>query len=305
MQYKQENPLIIQSDGTILLEVDNTLFTQARDSLAKFAELEKSPEHIHTYRLSNISLWNAASLGIKSDSVVEDLTKYSKYDLPKNIIYDIHDAIARYGKLKLSNHGSMLKLEANDRYIITELWNSDSLKPYIEEFIDDFTLLISPINRGFLKQALIKIGYPVEDLAGYVEGKPFDVTLRETTLGGMPFGMRKYQTEAVDAFHAGGTEKGGSGVVVLPCGSGKTVIGIGVMNKTATMTLILTTNITALRQWRQELIDKTFIDPDDIGEYSGEHKDIKPITIATYNILTYRKIKTGVFPHFSLFNREE
>ena len=305
MLYHPENPLIVQSDGTILLEVDNLRFVPARDSLSRFAELEKSPEHIHTYRVTPISLWNAASLGLESNEVLNDLTRYSKYELPQNIHFEITDLMSRYGKLKLSTDGDLLRLESIDPLIITEIWNSDEIRPYLDELVDNYTIRITPMNRGFIKQSLIKLGYPVEDLAGYTSGRHFGITLRETALSGQSFVLRKFQHEAVDAFYAGGTERGGSGTVVLPCGSGKTIIGIGAMAKCSSMTLILTTNITALRQWRQELLDKTTISPDDIGEYSGERKEIKPITIATYHILTYRKSKLGEFPHFGLFNRED
>jgi DNA excision repair protein ERCC-3 len=305
MHYNPGNPVIVQSDNSILLEVDNPNFIPARNTLSRFAELEKSPEHIHTYRLSPISLWNAASLGISSDEVIHDLVRFSKYDIPQNIYFEITDLMARYGKVKLVSDGAMLKLESTDKLIITEIWNNESVRPYIDELLDDYTLLIEPINRGFIKQSLIRLGYPVDDLAGYVEGKPFEIELRKKMSNGIEFKLRKYQIEAVDAFYAGGSKRGGSGVIVLPCGSGKTIIGIGCISKCATMTLILATNITALRQWRQQLLDKTTISDDDIGEYSGEHKEIKPVTIATYNILTYRKTKSSAFPHFNLFNRKE
>jgi len=305
MQYNPENPIIVQSDNTILLEVDNPGFIFARNALSRFAELEKSPEHIHTYRLSPISLWNAASLGITSEEVLNDLVRYSKYDIPQNIHFKITDLISRYGKLKLTADGEMFKLESTDKLIITEIWNNENVRPYLDELLDDYTVLIDPISRGFLKQILIKLGYPVEDLAGYTRGKPLRLSTRDHTLNGKHFYFRKYQIEAVDSFYAGGSERGGSGVIVLPCGSGKTIIGIGAMCKCSTMTLILTTSITALRQWRRELTDKTTLTDDEIGEYSGECKEIKPVTIATYNILTYRKTKLSSFPHFSLFNSKD
>ena len=305
MQYNPENPVIVQSDKTILLEVDNPRFIEARDSLSHFAELEKSPEHIYTYRLSPISLWNAASLGITSEDVIADLLKYSKYELPQNVIFEITELISRYGKLKLTAHDSRLKLESNEKLIITEIWNNEKIRQYLDELVDDYTLMIEPINRGLVKQSLIKLGFPVEDLAGYTEGKAHKISMRTKALTGEKFGLRNYQTEAVDSFYAGGSKRGGSGVIVLPCGSGKTIIGIGTMEKCSTMTLILTTNITALRQWKEELLNKTSLTEDDIGEYSGEHKEIKPITIATYHILTYRKSKLSPFPHFGLFNRAD
>jgi len=303
--YNTKNPMIVQSDRTILLEVDNTHFIEARNALSRFAELEKSPEHIHTYRLSPLSLWNAASLGYTAESVIADLERFSKYDIPQNIRFEVTEQMGRYGKLKLTSDGDMLRLESSEKLLITEIWNNDQIRPYLDELLDDFTILIEPVSRGFIKQSLIKLGFPVEDIAGYSPGKPFDISLRKQTLDGHDFSLRKYQHEAVDTFYAGGSERGGSGVIVLPCGSGKTVIGIGIMAMCSSMTLILSTNITALRQWMQELIDKTSLTADDVGEYSGERKEIKPVTIATYNILTYRKTKMSPFPHFGLFNRED
>ena len=303
--YNTKNPMIVQSDRTILLEVDNPHFIEARNALARFAELEKSPEHIHTYRLSPLSLWNAASLGYTAESVNADLERFSKYDIPQNIRFEVTEQMGRYGKLKLTSDGDMLRLESSEKLLITEIWNNDQIRPHLDELLDDYTIVIEPVSRGFLKQSLIKLGFPVEDIAGYSPGKPFDISLRKQTLDGHEFSLRKYQNEAVDTFYAGGSERGGSGVIVLPCGSGKTIIGIGIMTKCSSMTLILSTNITALRQWMQELINKTSLTADDVGEYSGERKEIKPVTIATYNILTYRKTKMSHFPHFGLFNRED
>lgn len=306
MLFNPENPVIIQSDRTILLEVDNPRFIEARNALSLFAEIEKSPEHIHTYRLSPLSLWNAASLGLTGDHVIEALETYSKYDIPQNILFEVQEQMGRYGKIKLlPGQDDRLRLESDDQHIITEIWNNDHLRPHLDELLDNFTIAILPMNRGFVKQSLIKLGFPVEDIAGYTDGKPLEVSLRDTALSGHEFSMRKYQRESIDVFYAGGSERGGSGVVVLPCGSGKTIIGIGVMAICRMHTLILTTNITALRQWREELLDKTSLTEDDIGEYSGEKKNIRPVTIATYNILTYRKTKASAFPHFSLFNRED
>lgn len=305
MMYNPSNPAIVQSDRSILLEVDNPLFIPARNALSRFAELEKSPEHIHTYRISPLSLWNAASLGFSSGAVLEDLERFSKYDIPQNIRFEVEEQMSRYGKLRLVSRDGRLLLESTEPLIVTEIWNNDQIRPYIEELLDDYTLAVEPMSRGFVKQSLIKIGYPVEDLAGYTPGRKLDVDLADGIRDKLPFALRDYQVDAVESFHAGGSERGGSGVVVLPCGSGKTIIGIGVMAKCRTMTLILTTNITALRQWRQELLDKTTLTGDMIGEYSGEAKDIRPVTIATYHILTYRKSKISAFPHFDLFNRED
>jgi len=305
MLFNPQNPVIVQSDRSILLEVDNPNFIEARNALSKFAELEKSPEHIHTYRLSPLSLWNAASLGLTAEEVVGSLERFSKYDIPQNIRFEISEQMSRYGKLRLVSDGEMLRLESTDRNIITEIWNNDQIRRYLDEYLDDYTLAVMPINRGFLKQSLIKLGYPVEDIAGYTDGLPLEIRLRKRTLRGEEFALRAYQEESVEVFHAGGSDRGGSGVIVLPCGSGKTIIGIGVMVKCSMRTLILTTNITALRQWKDELLDKTTLTEDEIGEYSGERKEIRPVTIATYNILTYRKTRASHFPHFSLFNRED
>jgi len=305
MLYRPENPVIVQSDRTILLEVDNPNFVKARNALSQFAEIEKSPEHIHTYRLSPLSLWNAASLGLESGQVLESLERFSKYDIPQNVQYEIVEQMARYGKLRLMSDGDRLRLESTEADIVTEIWNNDQIRPYLDELLDNFTIAIMPINRGFVKQSLIKLGFPVEDIAGYTDGLPLEIEPRKTALSGSEFQLRAYQEESVDVFHAGGSDRGGSGVIVLPCGSGKTIIGIGVMSRCGMRTLILTTNITALRQWKDELLDKTSLTDDDIGEYSGEHKEIRPVTIATYNILTYRKTKASAFPHFALFNRED
>ena len=305
MHYIPQNPIIVQSDRSILLEVDNSDFRLARDSLSRFAEIEKSPEHIQTYRLSPLSLWNAASLGLTSDQVLGDLERFSKYEIPQNIRFEVIEQMSRYGKLKLTADCDMLRLESNDQQIITEIWNNDQLRPHFDELLDNYTILISQLNRGFVKQSLIKLGFPVEDIAGYTDGQPLEIAFRSMTLNGKKLTLRAYQNEAVEIFYAGGSERGGSGVIVLPCGSGKTIIGIGAMVQCSMRTLVLATNITALRQWRSELIDKTTLTPHMIGEYSGEHKDIKPVTIATYNILTYRKSKSTIFPHFTLFNRED
>lgn len=299
----ENKPVIVQSDRSILLETDGPAFEDARDSLALFAELVKSPEHIHTYRLTPLSLWNAAATGMSAGEIIEGLEKYSKYEIPQNILAEIEDNIARYGRLKLYKEPEgPLVLESEDSMLIVELLNQKTLQPYITGSKDGKRILVKPGDRGNVKCALIKLGFPVEDLAGYVDGAPLEIVLREQTLGGRAFGLRKYQRESVDAFYAGGSNRGGSGVVVLPCGAGKTVVAIGAMAALKTHTLVLTTNTVALRQWRDELLDKTALTENDIGEYSGDFKEIKPVTIATYQVLTYRKTKDGPFLHFSLFD---
>lgn len=302
MPESHDKPVIVQSDRSILLETDGPCFEDARDCLAGFAELVKSPEHVHTYRVTPLSLWNAAAAGLSAQAIIEGLRRFSKYELPQNVLSEIEDTIARYGRLKLyrGDDGGLV-LESDDPLLVMEILNHKSIQPYITGSPDMRRIFVRPEDRGNLKCALIKVGFPVEDLAGYVEGTPLEVSLRKKTLSGRDFGLRKYQRESVDAFYAGGTNRGGSGVVVLPCGAGKTVVAIGAIAATKTQTLILTTNTVALRQWKNELLDKTSLTEDQIGEYSGDTKEIKPVTIATYQVLTYRKTKDGPFLHFSLF----
>jgi DNA excision repair protein ERCC-3 len=295
--------VIVQSDRSILLETDGPLFEDARDAIAAFAELVKSPEHIHTYRITPLSLWNAAAAGMAAEEIIESLLRFSKYDVPQNILVDIRETVARYGRLRLLKGDSDdLVLESDERALVLELLNQKTVQPFIEGSPDGRRIFVKPGERGNLKNALIKLGFPVEDLAGYVEGAPLEFQLRETALSGKPFDMREYQIRSVDAFHMRGSNHGGSGVVVLPCGAGKTVVGIGAMHCLQTRTLVLTTNTVALRQWKNELLDKTTLTDEQIGEYSGDSKQIRPVTIATYQVLTYRKTKDGPFIHFSLFD---
>ena len=295
--------MIVQSDRSVLLETDGPAFEDARDALSGFAELVKSPEHIHTYRITPLSLWNAAASGMTAKAIIDSLLRFSRYEVPQNVIADVEDNVARYGRLKLfKDEKGRLVLHSDDALLIMELLNQRSLQPLITGSPDANHIFVKPGDRGNVKCALIKIGYPVEDLAGYVQGAPLSLELRTKTLSGLPFSLRKYQVESVDAFHMRGSNHGGSGVVVLPCGAGKTMVGIGVMQALQTQTLILTTNTVALRQWKTELLNKTRLKESDIGEYSGDLKEIRPVTIATYQILTYRKTKDSPFVHFSLFD---
>ncbi len=300
----QSNPLIVQSDRSILLEVDHPLHAEARDALAQFAELEKSPEHIHTYRLSPLSLWNAASGGMSAQEILELLTRYSKYDIPVNVAVDIREYVSRYGRVKLIREGDTLLLTSNDAALIAEIMHHKRTQPFLLRQLNRHTIHIDASRRGHIKQALIHMGFPAEDLAGYTEGSPLPLKLRSKTLQGPDFGPRKYQYAAAAAYYAGGAPSGGSGVVVLPCGAGKTIVGIVGLVTMADIqraTLILTPNTVAVRQWIQEIIDKTDISPEMVGEYTGERKDICPITVSTYQILTYRRSEQEDFPHFALF----
>ena len=296
------NPLIVQSDRTVLLEVDNPRYPDARDELARFAELEKSPEHFHTYRISPLSLWNAAAAGLGAADILESLERFTKYDVPANIRFEVQDFVARYGRLRLERRGDLLVLVASDVPLATEVSHHKLVRPFILEAIGPLALSVRPDRRGHVKQALIRIGYPVEDLAGYVDGAPLAFSVRETTLDGLPLHIRPYQRDATDVFLAGGSARGGSGVIVLPCGAGKTIVGLVAMAHLATDTLVLCTNITAVRQWKREILDKTDLTEDQVGEYSGEVKEIRPVTLATYQILTYRRRKGESFPHFQIFN---
>jgi DNA excision repair protein ERCC-3 len=309
------NPLIVQSDRTILLEVDHPLHAEARDAVAQFAELEKSPEHIHTYRLSPLSLWNAAAGGMSAPNIIELLTSYSKYDIPANIIFEIREYISRYGRIKLFRDGDALLLTSSDAALIAEIMHHKRTQPFLLRQIDTHTLQVNAARRGHIKQALIHIGFPAEDLAGYTDGSPLPIKLKSITAEGKTFEPRAYQYGASAAFYAGGAPSGGSGVVVLPCGAGKTIVGLVTMSDIQRATLILSPNTIAVRQWIQEIIDKTDIPPEMIGEYTGDRKEICPITVSTYQILTYRRPNTRGqtnkealeageedFPHFSLFS---
>lgn len=314
MGYYPERPLIVQGDHTVLLEVDNDQYAEARDALARFAELEKSPEHIHTYRITPLSLWNAAAAGTTVEEIVGTLERFSKYELPQNVLIDVRDSVSRYGRLKLRRAGDgRLLLESADPTLLVELSRNKRIQPFLLGAPAATTLPIKGELRGQLKQTLIQIGYPVEDLAGYIEGASFPVALGSVTARGAPFQLRDYQQAAAEAFWAGGGPRGGSGVVVLPCGAGKTVVGFAVMALAQTQTLIVCYGTTAARQWIDELRDKTTIPPEMIGEYSGDQKDVRPITVATYQILTYhpgkKKALTDLsladFPHLDLFRTQD
>lgn len=305
MAVQLDNPIIVQSDRSILMEVDRPRSAEARDLLASFAELEKSPEHVYTYRLTPLSLWNAAAAGLRTETILQQLRELSKYDIPANIVTTIHDMMGRYGRVKLIRERDRMVLRSDDRPLMAELARNKKLEPYVLDFPDSTTLVIDPAWRGHIKQALVGIGYPAEDLAGYTEGQPLDFQLRSTTLGARSFDLRAYQDGAVQSFYANGSPAGGSGVVVLPCGAGKTIVGLAAMAAIGRTTLILSPNTVAVRQWISELLDKTTLTADQIGEYTGERKEIRPITVTTYQILTYRPSDEGEFPHFGLMTNHD
>ena len=302
-----DRPLILQSDRSILLHTDSPSFSAARDRLSVFAELVKSPEYVHTYRITPLSLWNAASCGVTFDYIAETLSLFSAYPAPPNILSEIQNYLNRYGILHLDKGDSEdeLLLTSQDSSVLLEILHQEKLKPFLIGRRGINSVRVPAGKRGHLKQALIRLGFPVEDRAGYRPGLPLQVDLRQGALSGEPFQLRYYQEEAAAGFWGGGSSHAGSGVIVLPCGAGKTVVGMAAMVKVSQYTLILVTNITALHQWRDELLDKTTLTPDQIGEYSGEIKEFKPVTITTYQILTYRKTKKDDFRHMPLFNRQD
>ena len=289
-----DGPLIVQSDKTVLLEVAHPDAPKARAALAPFAELERAPEHVHTYRITPLALWNARAAGFDAEQAVDTLERYSRFPVPQALLVDVAETMARYGRLKLVNHPAHgLILEADDPAILTEVTRSKKIRPLIASPIDDLTVPVHPSSRGQIKQELTKLGWPVEDLAGYVDGESHPIALNHDG-----WQLRDYQQYATESFW-----EGGSGVVVLPCGAGKTIVGAASMAQAQTTTLILVTNTVAGRQWRDELLRRTTLTPEEIGEYSGERKEIRPVTIATYQVVT-RKTK-GEYRALELFDSRD
>lgn len=291
-----DEPLIVQSDKTVLLEVDHDRANEARQAIAPFAELERAPEHIHTYRVTPLALWNARAAGHDAEQVVDALVSHSRFAVPQALLVDIVDTMSRYGRLQLvKNPAHGLTLVSLDRAVLAEVLRNKKIAPMLGARIDDDTVIVHPSERGRVKQMLLKIGWPAEDLAGYVDGEAHSISLDFET---NPWHLRDYQELAADSFWSGG-----SGVVVLPCGAGKTMVGAAAMAKAGATTLILVTNTVAGRQWKRELIARTSLTEDEIGEYSGEKKEIRPVTIATYQVIT-RKSK-GEYRNLELFDSRD
>ncbi|WP_370933771.1 DNA repair helicase XPB [Amycolatopsis sp. cg13] len=289
-----DGPLIVQSDKTVLLEVDNPRAGDARIAIAPFAELERAPEHVHTYRITPLALWNARAAGHDAEQVVDALTTYSRFPVPQPLLIDVVDVMGRFGRLQIANHPAHgLVMTTTDRAVLEEVSRNKKISPMLGSRIDDDTVIVHPSERGRLKQALLKVGWPAEDLAGYVDGEAHPIDLAEDD-----WHLRDYQRQAAEAFWAGG-----SGVVVLPCGAGKTLVGAAAMAHAKATTLILVTNTVAGRQWKRELVARTSLTEDEIGEYSGEKKEIRPVTIATYQVVT-RKTK-GEYKHLDLFDSRD
>lgn len=333
-----ENPLIVQSDRSLLLDVHAPLAEECRNALIPFAELEKSPEHLHTYKLSPLSLWNAASANFSADDAVSVLKKYARYEIPQSVIMWIKEISSRFGKIKLINapnvhfpddkekiiykkneDGTEIAEKITEQYlflvadalpIFKEINANHSVKKMltlptesVAPGAPEFSYILKLTDRGTIKQLLLQAGWPVKDEVPLCDGEMLDIHLKEKTSSGKTFEIREYQKKSAQALIGNKGPGTGFGTIVLPCGAGKTIVGMQIMNMLKTSTLIITTNISAVHQWIDELLDKTTLTADKIAEYSGESKEIKPVTVATYQVLTWRPNKDGPYPHFSLFHK--
>ncbi|TDD18543.1 DNA repair helicase XPB [Nonomuraea diastatica] len=289
-----DGPLIVQSDKTLLLEVDHERADACRKAIAPFAELERAPEHVHTYRVTPLALWNARAAGHDAEQVIDALISFSRYPVPHALLVDVAETMARYGRLRLEKDPvNGLVLTSTDRAVLEEVLRSKKIQPMLGERLGPDSVIVHPSDRGNVKQALLKLGWPAEDLAGYVDGEQHPITLKQDG-----WTLRPYQQEAADAFW-----HGGSGVVVLPCGAGKTLVGAAAMAHAQATTLILVTNTVSAHQWKTELLKRTSLTEDEIGEYSGTKKEIRPVTIATYQVMTTRR--KGVYSHLELFDARD
>lgn len=324
-----ENPLIIQSDKTLLLDVHSPKANDCRNALIPFAELIRSPEHLHTYQLTPLSLWNAASVGFSCEKVIEVLTEYARYDVPELVLSWVKEISLRFGKLRLIPGFSRMEgtppckveylyLVSNSPFVYKEIKANPALKelicPSVYENTENQDIVISEdekkycfslllTNRGLIKQNLLKLGWPVKDDVPLMDGDFLDIELKETLSNGKKFEIREYQKESAQSLIGDKGPGTGFGTIVLPCGAGKTIVGMKIMSMLKTNTLIVTTNISAVHQWIDELLDKTNLTKEQISEYTGENKSISPVTVATYQVLTWRPDKTGPYPHFSLFRK--
>ena len=319
-----ENPLIVQGDHSLLLDVHAPLAEECRNALIPFAELEKSPEHLHTYKLSPLSLWNAASAGFTAEEAIAVLEKYARYDVPQSIPIWIKEISSRFGKIKLieapdievpENKNSSKKITEHFLYLVAdslpvfkEIGANQAAKKMLTLTFEnrdapEYSFLLKLTDRGTIKQILLQSGWPVKDEVALTDGEHLDISLRKTTLHGKPLIIREYQKNSARALVGDKRPGTGFGTIVLPCGAGKTIVGMKIMEMLKTSTLIITTNISAVHQWIDELLDKTDLTSDKVSEYSGEIKTIKQVTVATYQVLTWRPDKDGPYPHFSIFHK--
>jgi len=296
-----DNALVVQSDCSVLLELHSPRAEKAREAIAPFAELVKSPEHVHTYRLTPLSIWNARAAGLAADEMVAALHEHSRYPVPENVDQTVIDLAWRFGRVVITREDGMLLCTCGDEVIAELLSRDRKTGKYLTDRVNKTSFRVTPGCRGVLKQALVSAGYPAEDLAGYVRGDALAMSLRDRAASGTPFHVRDYQMQAAESFYASGSARGGSGVIVLPCGAGKTIVGLAAMEMVGQTTLVLTTSLTSVKQWRRELCDKTRLQPDEIAEYTGERKSTGPVTLTTYQILTWRSDRESEFPHLELF----
>lgn len=312
MHNSNQSSLIVQPDFGVLADATVPGYEAVREQLMRFAELERAPEHMHLFRITPLSLWNAAASGMSVDGIIDLLSRHSRLALPPNVVTDIVEYLGRYGRLELARMGERLVLRSEDAALLERITAHDRIAPLLGERIDRHAVELDPGARGEIKQLLVSLGYPPADHAGYRSGSPLALALRSPSMRGVHWRLRPYQQAAIDAFWESGSERGGSGVVVLPCGAGKTVVGIGVIGEAQAHTLILTPSTIAARQWIGEIVDKTTLPRDAVGEYTGDDKQIRPITVATYQVLTYRPQawdagtgEIGAFPHLRLFRERD
>lgn len=304
MSQFDDKPLIVQSDLLVLLDESKSEVNHAREKLALFADTVKRAGSIHTYQITALSLWNAAAAGIHADDIVEWLTQLGRYELPFQAETTVRKLMGRYGRLRLSMDSDRLLMQG-DSSILAELSQFSTIMNWVKSGSESEIWEIEASCRGVFKQELTRLGYPVIDLAGYHSGEELSVQLRSNTMKNQHFDLRDYQQTAVDLFYKEGTVQGGSGVIVLPCGAGKTIVGIAALARLSRATLILTSNSTSVKQWKDELLDKTSLTDWDVGQYCGTLKQVRPVTIATYTILTHRKSKEGSFSHMKLFSERD
>jgi DNA excision repair protein ERCC-3 len=307
MIFNPDNPLIVQGDGSLLLEVDNDRYEEVRDFLARFADLEKSPEHIHTYRITALSLWNAAGAGLTQAELADGLRRYTKYELPRKVLEDVAEKIGRFGKvvLRQSDDPDMLLMEVLDKQVARKVATSKRVLPQTAGAVREGLFRVPLLHRGTIKQAMLRLGYPVDDHAGFVAGASLDIQLANPGRSGKVWAPRRYQRDSVAAWSRSGALDGGHGVVVLPCGAGKTIVGLQTMVETGCHTLILATGVSSVHQWRDEILERTNLTADQVGEYSGQHKEIRPVTVTTYQMLTHRKSSDSEFTHLGLFSAND
>jgi DNA excision repair protein ERCC-3 len=302
---QEQKPLMLQNDMTVWLQADHPSFEIVRQQLIEFADLIKSPSHMHTYRITALSLWNAAALGKRKEEIIHFLNQYSKWGIPKQVLLQIQEWIDRYGFLKMLRRDGKLILISSKDNLLQDLFKHTSLFGFINGWLNENEVEIQVAKRGLLKQELQRLGYPISDQVGYHSGEALALNMLKSLPNGSLFEFRDYQLAAMDSFYRAGMENWGSGVIVLPCGAGKTVIGLGIMERLSCETLILTSNTTSVKQWKTELLEKMTVHADQIGEYCGELKQVRPITIATYQILTHRKSKDSSFHHMELFQQRD